>query len=151
MNEANDNQGRSAAMTALRAMAITAAQTGEIEDAPAHPDAELLRLCADVLDRHAEIDATWRDWRALVEAERSGFGEPQRALTEKVRRLTSANRLPIARVGRLAAATGAGVHAKALVLRRSRGLAPKLALSLANDVLALRGLRAGDLAETPPA
>ena len=59
--------------------------------------------------------------------------------------LTNANRTPMTRIGKLPAITAAGVHAKALVLRRSKGNAPKLAASLAGDVLALRGLRTGDL------
>lgn len=155
MRQAGDDRGPSVpnaeTISGLRALAEAAARTSHVDAAAAHPDAELLGLCANVFDRHAAIEAVWREWREVVAERRNGAHPAALALVARVRELTNASRTPMTRIGKLPATTAAGVHAKALVLRRSRGNAPKLAASLADDVLALRGLRAGDVMEAPAA
>jgi hypothetical protein len=47
----------------------------------------------------------------------------------------------MARVGKIAANTAAGVYVKAMVLRASYGTAPQLALSIARDLVNCPGLR----------
>jgi hypothetical protein len=48
----------------------------------------------------------------------------------------------LSRIRKLRAVTGAGIYAKALVLRASRTGSPELAKSMAEDLIAYAGLRA---------
>lgn len=110
-------------------------------DAPPHPDAELLDLAEQVLSkakatRHlrGHMDDLGRRFplhRPATEAERAPF---DRAIEywDDARRSTAKL---IRRAGWLKATTPAGLAAKALICRASKTGSPKLAVSLAEDLL----------------
>jgi hypothetical protein len=127
-----------AAVAQLRKVAAIAARTGNAPASPPHPDADLLQLCATILDMRAEYDAIDREARKMPGPYR---GNPNfDAELDKRDRVKRACMAPMARVGKVAATTAAGVYAKAMVLRASHG-APQLALSIAEDLVSCPGLR----------
>lgn len=127
-------------IAALRKLASRAGTTS-LPEAPTSADAKLLELCTTILEGHAEIDAIWREAQKIKPC--NMFTNPVYA-AEMEKRRNVRNRLlsPMIRLSKLSAKTGAGVYAKAAVLRCSRGSAERLALSLANDLTACPGLRA---------
>jgi hypothetical protein len=123
----------------LREAARQAVKGGAIAQSASHPDAELLELCAKVLDLRAECAAIDREARKMpipfmnnpaFEAEIKKRDEVHNSL-----------RTPLARLCKFRAKTAAGIYAKAHVLRVSVH-APKLALSVAEDLINCPGLRA---------
>lgn len=122
----------------LRAIATQAAMTGQVAEAAPHPDAELLTLCATVLDLSAKADAIDREARRLYyPADYPKF----KAEIAKREGAKGERRSPMMRICKFSAKTAAGVYAKALVLRDCGGTAPALALSIADDLANCPGLR----------
>jgi hypothetical protein len=124
----------------LRDLARTAADSGKHQKAPANPDAELLELCSLVMDLRAEHDSIDREARKMP---RAFMTNPAFAAEMKKKdALVAKWRSPLARVSKFEAKTAAGVYAKAHILRMSLGCAPRLAQSLADDLVNCEGLRA---------
>lgn len=124
----------------LRLLAAAAIVVGKELPAPAHPDAGLLELCAEVLDLHAKRDALWREARQMCPAT---IGNPAYSAKMKERERCVLDWKPLlTRIGKIPSKTGAGVYAKALVLRDGDGTAPQLAMSVAADLVNCPGLRA---------
>jgi hypothetical protein len=123
----------------LRQLASTAARTGTTSSAPDHPDAELLKLCADVLDLHAEEERFSREASGIAHG--TIANPAYRAVLDNRDACAAAWKPLLARIGKIPSKTPAGVYAKAMVLRRGYGTAPKLSLSLAEDLVACPGLR----------
>jgi len=124
----------------LRDAACQAVKVGAIAEGAPHPDAELLELCAKVLDLRAEHDAIDREARKMPDAfvDNPAF----KAEMDKRDNVTNSWRTPLARISKFPAKTAVGIYAKAHVLRIGRGDAPRLALSLAEDLVRCPGLRA---------
>jgi hypothetical protein len=113
----------------------------------ASPDAALLDLCAEALHllTRAEkvrkaITGVWQRFdagenRDLIRAELDRLREDSSAAVKRAKPLLS-------RARKLHATTGAGIYAKALVVRASITGAPLLAVSLAEDLVACTELRA---------
>jgi hypothetical protein len=100
-----------------------------------HPDAALFDLCAEALHllAHAEVA------RAALSATR---GEKYDRLWKEYDGGVKRAKPLLSRIRKLRAVTGAGIYAKALVVRTSRTGAPELAKSMAEDLIACAGLRA---------
>ena len=129
----------SPAVARLRALATKAAKTGTAGEAPEHPDAELLALCAASLDLNAKAGAIDRIARSTMDA---NIHNPAfMAEMSKKDSVLNQRRSAMMRLGKIPAKTAAGVYAKALVLKDSNGTAPRLALSLAQDLETCPGLR----------
>jgi hypothetical protein len=117
-----------------------------LADGPAHPDAPLLDLCAEALHllTHAEkgrnaVRELWRRFDAgenydLLRTEMDQLREDSSEAVKRAKPLLS-------RIRKLRATTGAGIYAKALVVRSSITGAPLLAMSLAEDLIACSELR----------
>ncbi|MGH7155856.1 MAG: hypothetical protein ACREF3_18160 [Acetobacteraceae bacterium] len=106
-------------------------------DGPPNPDARLLDLCAEALHHlvTAEKALAARRWDAT-----SDQAENDRLLhiyTDGISR----SRTPLNLIAKVKATTAAGVYAKATVVRASRTGAAKLAMTLAEDLLANAPLR----------
>jgi hypothetical protein len=128
-----------ATVAQLRKAATTAVRTGKVDASPSHPNADLLVLCALILDLRAKYDAIDREARTMPSPY---VGNP--AFDAELAKRNAVKRAcmsPMARVGKIAANTPAGVYAKAMVLRASYGTAPQLALSIARDLVNCPGLR----------
>jgi hypothetical protein len=124
----------------LREVAREAARGGPMAQPAPHPDAELVELCARVLDLRAEADAFSREARKM---HNPIMGNPAfEAELKKRNACDNACRSPMARISKFEAKTPVGIYAKAHVLRTSHGHAPSLALSLAYDLTTCPGLRA---------
>jgi hypothetical protein len=125
----------------LRDAACQAAKGGAIAESAPHPDAELLELCAKVLDLRAEYSAIDREARKMSDP--PFMGNPAFAAEMQKRdEVKDSCRAPMARLCKFQAKTAAGIYAKAHVLRVSHGGAPRLALSVAEDLINCPGLRA---------
>jgi hypothetical protein len=128
----------------FREIANSSADGLILADRPLYPDAELLDLCAQALDkqRTAELAgqaaAVFPHWMNSTDQERAS----QRRLTDERMAATLAARTFAARARKLRAKTGAGIYAKALVVRDAPTGAPALAKSLAEDLIAQPELRA---------
>jgi hypothetical protein len=128
----------------LRLLAATAALTGRETVAPAepHPDAELLNACATYLDLCADANAIDREARKQPGQH---VGNPQfdAARVRSREKEAEAKRI-LNRLGKMRAATAAGVYAKATIVVTRRGYmsAPNFMLSLADDLVNCPGLRA---------
>ena len=133
-----------------------------LAEGSAHPDAALLDLCAEALHLLTHAARAREAGRALLhgDAEHQGRGgrSAADALGESLRQaqaraewealfddasrgITKAKPL-LSRIRKLRAGTGAGIYAKAMVLRASISGAPYLAVSLAEDLIACKELRA---------
>ena len=124
----------------LRDLARTAAASGKHRHAAPTPDAELLELCSQVMDRRAEHDSIDREARKMT---RAFMTNPAFAAEMKKKdALVAKWRSPLSRISKFEAKTAAGVYAKAHILRMSFGCAPRLAQSLADDLVNCAGLRA---------
>jgi hypothetical protein len=124
----------------LRLLAAAAVLTGNAAETPAHPDAALLELCEQVLDLHAKHEAIWREARMMHDP---FVGNPKYEAEMAKREECVATWKPLlGRIGKIRSKTGVGVYAKAMVLRNSYGTAPRLVLSLAEDLVTCPGLRA---------
>lgn len=129
------------AIERLRELARSAARGDKVPEAAPHPDAELLELCALVLDLRAKAESIDREARRTM-GPRASMDNPAFA-AEMEKRHEAQNRLrsPMARVCKFSAKTAAGVYSKALVLRASYGQAPRLAVSLVEDLVGNPTLR----------
>lgn len=138
--------GAAETLQLLRDMAARAVLRGKAEEPEPHPDAELLAVCGLVLDLAAGLEAISREMDALppcYECQSRDEGwEARKPLWAEYGRIDREMRKPMRRIGTLRATTPAGIFAKALVLRRSKGNAPRLALTLAQELLDCPGLRA---------
>ena len=115
------------------------------EDGPHTPDAELLAICATALELLTRSEKIWKEasdrfWASstITDADRArhtGAFKESSALKQRAKPL-------MRRVTKMRATTGAGIYAKALVVRSSRTGAEVLAKSLADDLIACTGLRA---------
>lgn len=130
------------AIERLRELARSAAGSGKVPEAPQHPDAELLELCATVLNPRAEAASIDREARRSMgrnaTRDNPAFVAEMEKRNEAMRKLRS----PMARVCRFSAKTPSGLYSKALVLRASYGGAVQLTLSLVDDLLRNPALRA---------
>ncbi len=136
-NSAPDDFG--AAVDRIRKIAAEAAHSGAVSEAPRHPDAELLALCAKVIDLRAEERALARETRNIKSLY---ITNPKFAAEiEKRGIVEAARRSPMMLIPKIPAKTAAGIYAKATVLRLSHGTAPRLAQSLAEDLTTCPGLR----------
>ncbi len=114
-----------------------------LAEGSAHPDAALLDLCAEALHllSHAErAKAAGRaafgsdEWRPRRTEWEALFDDSNRGVTKAMPLLS--------RIRKLHASTGAGIYSKAMVVRASISGAPHLAVSLAEDLIACKELRA---------
>jgi hypothetical protein len=104
-----------------------------------HPDAALFDVCAEALHLLAHSEAA-RD-AAFACSRTRDDQKYDRLWEEYVSGVKKATPL-LSRIHKLRAVTGAGIYAKALVVRASRTGCPKLAKSMAEDLIACAGLRA---------
>lgn len=136
------------AMDRLKAIVALPPDKPPIPDAATHPDADLLRVCGGILDLRAEEDALLRDLSDVP-------GRPDAGLPANIaerERVAKALRPLMAKISGIPATTPAGIYAKAAVVKHCKD-APKLAQSLAAELMANAGLRrllwpggAGDVA-----
>lgn len=124
----------------LREIAGQAVAGEAIEDAASHPDAELLELCATVLDLTAEANSIDREARRSKDPNITNPKFKEEMNKRDVKRDEA--RSPMARLSKHPARTAAGIYAKAFVLRTRHGTAPRLAMTLAEDLVMCPGLRA---------
>lgn len=132
---------------AIARMREIAAEAGDhllLGDGPAHPDAALLDLCAEIAHQRKVAEATDRAYIANLrplylrsaadqadhDARRQEMDKASRSFAHLLRR---ASKLP--------ATTAAGIFAKAIAVRSSHTGATVLAKSLAEDLIACPGLR----------
>jgi hypothetical protein len=149
-------------ITRFREIATTTNDALLLADGPASPDAALLDLCAEALHLLTHAERTKIAARKLLHAEptqRRDHGEDiadvlagllrktkvraewEALFAEAADGVTKAKPL-LSRIRKLPAATGAGIYAKAMVVRASITGAPHLAVSLAEDLIACKELRA---------
>jgi len=130
------------AIVRLRQLAAQAAEAGTVAEAAPHPDAELLLACGQVLMRTRLLQQLWRDAyadaattsRPLTPAEIEAWADMDCLHREQAR-------LASRRAGKLPAATGAGIYAKALCVAYSATSTSGLAKSLAQDLMRNAALR----------
>ena len=108
----------------------------------ASPDAALLDLCAEALHLLSHAERAKAAGRALFGSDewRPRRAEWEALFDDASRGVTKAKPL-LSRIRKLRAGTGAGIYAKAMVLRASISGAPYLAVSLAEDLIACKELR----------
>ena len=129
----------------FRAIVRDSANNLLIADGRVNADAALLDLCAEALHQlrqaektQAEAYALFHDGRPWDDARReesNRLGEERERFVKKAKPLLS-------KIRKLRATTGGGIYAKALVVRSSVTGAAKLAMSLAEDLVACSELRA---------
>ena len=109
----------------------------------ASPDAALLDLCAEALHLLTHAERAKAAGRALFGSDewRPRRAEWEALFDDSNRGVTKAKPL-LSRIRKLRAGTGAGIYAKAMVVRASISGAPYLAVSLAEDLIACKELRA---------
>jgi hypothetical protein len=127
-----------------------AAQSGDnlLTEGPVNPDHVLLGVASDALHamlvararaeaRHQVVDAMLRagPW---TDADRA----QDRSMEQGVAVANQAAMQLLRRVGKLRATTPAGIYAKALLVRMAPSGAPKLAASLAEELVECKALRA---------
>lgn len=118
-----------------------------LTEGPVHPDHKLLELCADALHYFKQSERAlaarqFTNW--VVETDpakrEAGLEEDRRLLAEH--NAAAARGKPyLPNIRKLRAQTAAGIYAKAAVVKASRTGAADLARSLAEDLLAVPGLR----------
>ncbi len=141
--------GEFAAMIDLLRRSATVAP-GEPERHGTPPsDADLLDLCGRVIVKHREVTKAWGAIREFncstvgIEFFYSGAGrQQQKELFAEQTRLARQEAVLLRRATKLRATTAAGIYAKALMVRASRTGAAVLAMSLAEDLIGNRTLRA---------
>jgi len=140
------------AMARLREIAAQAGDHLLLGDGPPHPDARLLELCADAVQLLRTTDHALDTCRQRAESEDYDEDEARRLGGVCVAASKNATAV-MKRIAKLPARTGAGIYAKAMVVRASREGAPKLAMTLAEDLIACHALRASlwDPDPEPPA
>lgn len=119
-----------------------------LSDGPVHPDADLLDLCSEALhllstarrgrDAVGDFPGHGHDKRREADAWRKANHEAFEEATKLVGRAKPLLR----RAAKIPARTGAGVFAKAQLVRNSKTGAAVLAKTLAADLVAIPGLRA---------
>lgn len=125
-----------------------AAEAGDaiVTEGPVHPDRVLLELCGEALFRLKAAEFVYE--RRIIGTKRPDHpytDEDRQSDTEDMVRYQTLNAQASAmlRAARKhAAATPAGIYAKALCVRASATGAKDLAMSLAEDLIACEGLRA---------
>lgn len=139
----------SAVIARLREMAVQAGDSLLLANGPPNPDAALLDLCADVMDKHREVMQAWEACREFncstvgVEYYWSVDGTAERKkLLDYAHRLDREQATLLRRAAKLHSTTSAGIYAKALIVNASRTGAAKLAMSLARDLIEHKTLRA---------
>lgn len=116
-------------------------------DGEPHPDAQLLDFAGEALAWLIEAERLEAQRRAIYEAcTRYSLESRERAKCEQLWELreekVQAAKTLMRRVRKIRATTGAGIYAKALLVRHSKTGAPELAASLAEDLIAVPALRA---------
>lgn len=131
------------AITRLRQIAAESYDHLLLADGPPSPDAKLLDMCAEathayILSRKARqrrpVHDLGREWTDADSAADKAALADSWAHQEHGRKLAR-------EIGKLVAATPAGIYAKATVVRASRTGVALLGVSLAEDLLANRALR----------
>jgi hypothetical protein len=139
------------AIARFREITAQSANNQLLAEGPAHPDAELLDLCAEALHLMTHAERCTKEWHALPRpshwdwnwespegrAFRSGL---DRLSDDRAAAITKSKPI-MGRIRKIPAATAAGIYAKALVVRASCTSAPVLAMSLAEDLIRCPGLR----------
>jgi|GEM_PF-4123968 len=130
----------------LREIAAEAADHVLLADGPVTPDAELLDLCAETLHLFSKA-RTLKAERDLVPApwltgrlNRKAKAEHERLFAGEENLVGQATAL-MRRIAKMPAKTPAGIYAKALIVKGSKGGAAGLAKTLAEDLIACRELR----------
>jgi len=147
--EASAEPREFAAMIALLRRRATVAP-GEMErhGAPTLDD-DLLNLCGEVIFKHREVTKAWdtiREFNCQTVGIEFFYSEDGRQHSKELfaeqRRLAREEAVLLRRAAKLHATTAAGIYAKALMVRASRTGAAVLAMSLAQDLIGNRTLRA---------
>jgi hypothetical protein len=127
---------------AIDQMKAFAAQSGAalLSEGAVHPDHTLLALCAEAHDLHATEQAIWRKARELVNA--TIHNPEYAAMMDERDKFQNRRRSVLTRIGKLKSATPAGIYSKALLVRDRYCTAQQIAKSMAEDLIALPGLRA---------
>lgn len=139
----------------FREIAKASADHLVLADGEPSPDMDLLDECAEALHLIRRRDQRLKEWREEQErrSQQEGWGflsqaglerrkaEIHRELDEE-NALTHRAKVVMRRVRKMRATTGAGIYAKALLVRGSHTGAACLAMSLAEDLIALPSLRA---------
>jgi hypothetical protein len=129
-------------MGAIERLKALATQSGSalLSEGPTHPDHSVLALCAEAHDLRAAEQAEWRRGRDMPH---SNMENPDYAAMMAERdKIQNQHRSVLTRIGKIKSATPAGVYAKATIVRDRYSTAHQLAVSLAEDLIALPGLRA---------
>ena len=103
----------------------------------AHPDHELLGLCAHIVMLRNREEELWAMWQ---NTQFSGRGQQDYWVERKA--ITALMRKPLLRAGKLNATTIDGLYAKAVAVRLTGPTGVMLGKSLATDLLASDKLRA---------
>jgi hypothetical protein len=135
---------RDRATALFRQIAADSSEALLLAGRPVHPDAELLDLCGGALERIRAAELALQAVYAYPnwdDASQEQLNKKEALLRERSAAIVVARTLA-GRARKLRAKTGAGIYAKALVIRNARTGAPMLAKSLADDLLAQPNLRA---------
>lgn len=132
------------AIARMRAIAAEAGNHLLLGDGPAHPDAALLDLCADIAHQRKVAEDTYRTYLDGFKPLYLRTPADQATHDARQQEHDKASRsfaLLLRRASKLRATTAAGIFAKAIVVRSSQTGASKLAMSLAEDLITCPGLR----------
>jgi hypothetical protein len=133
-------------------MKAIAAESGDsllLAAGPPHPDYQLLDVCGDALHFLKQADHVLEEERSIPFASAHGHDWPAwSAMRAEADRLLEIGRKHEARAvqlmrraRKLRATTPAGILAKALLVRAARSGTQVLAMTLADDLIACKGLR----------
>jgi hypothetical protein len=129
----------------LREIAAESADHAILADGPVTPDAALLDLCAEALHLLSQAEKAEKTVRQLPHYGSRDFTEQTRAEHERfwaeIAALRQQAKPVMYRIRKIPAKTGAGIYAKALVVRSSVTGAAILARTLAADLVECRELR----------
>jgi hypothetical protein len=130
-------------LPAIEQLRTLADQSGAalLTEGPVHPDHELLRVCSEALHalrQAAAIHAANRDG-AIGDWTREGFVHSAWYVEWDAHLNRSKQALRAA--GKISATTPAGIYAKAMLVRMSPSGSPKLAASLADELIQCAELR----------
>jgi len=132
-----------------------AAESGDhllLSDGPPHPDHVLLDVAAETLYCMKRLEALWDERRKrpwddkpssyrVTDADRALNHQNEAAISAEMAPIEGRLRSLFSQVRKARATTGAGIYAKALICRQSETGAAKLAMSLAEDLVASPHLR----------
>jgi hypothetical protein len=128
----------SAALEQMRRIACEAGDHLLLGDGPPNPDHALLDLCAEAIRLKRASETALAAWRATM-----SVGNPEyRSALEVHRAAGRAFKKALHHAKKYPAQTSAGIYAKAALVRSSQTGAGVLAMSLADDLLSMPGLRA---------